>query len=96
MSLTIRQVSSPQEFKQFVIFPWTIYKEDPYWVPPLIDDRAARLDLRRNPYWQNAERSLWMAFQGSVPVGTVAAMIDRRKLHFAFLSPAANGCAPRG
>jgi GNAT superfamily N-acetyltransferase len=79
MSLTIRPVSTTQEFKQFVIFPWTIYRQDRYWVPPLIDDRAARLDVRRNPYWQNAERSLWIAFQDSVPVGTLAAMIDRRR-----------------
>jgi GNAT superfamily N-acetyltransferase len=79
MSLTIRAVSTPQELKQFVIFPWTIYKHDPYWVPPLIEDRTAKLDIRRNPYWQNAERSLWIAFQGDIPVGTLAAIVDHRR-----------------
>ena len=79
MTLTIRTVSTPQEFKQFVVFPWSIYRHDPYWVPPLIDDRAARLDLRRNPYWKNAEQCLWIAFQDKVPVGTLAAMVDHRR-----------------
>jgi GNAT superfamily N-acetyltransferase len=79
MTLTIQAVSTPQGFKQFVIFPWTIYRHDPYWVPPLIDDRAARLDIRRNPYWRNAERSIWIAYHGKVPVGTLAAIVDHRR-----------------
>jgi GNAT superfamily N-acetyltransferase len=79
MPLTIQAISTQQAFKQFVAFPWTIYRHDPFWVPPLMDDRAAKLDLQRNPYWQNADRSLWIAYDGNVPVGTLAAIVDHRR-----------------
>jgi GNAT superfamily N-acetyltransferase len=79
MSITVKEISTKQELKQFIKFPWKIYGNDPNWVPPLLDDRAAKLDINRNPYWQNAERSLWIAFQGKKPVGTIAAMVDHHR-----------------
>lgn len=79
MELNIQPVKDKTDLKVFVEFPWQIYKEDSNWVPPLLDDRYSRLDVARNPYWQDAERVLWIARLGSQPVGTIASIIDHRR-----------------
>ena len=81
MELNIQTVMDKTELKVFVEFPWQIYKEDSNWVSPLLDDRYSRLDVARNPYWQDAERVLWIARLGSQPVGTIASIIDHRRNH---------------
>lgn len=79
MQISIRLVQEPADIRNFVCFPWKIYQDDPFWVPPLIEDRIAKLDLKRNPFWKTATRSLWMAWNGSEPVGTIAAIIDHHR-----------------
>jgi GNAT superfamily N-acetyltransferase len=77
--IEIRKVTTPKELKQFIAFPWRIYRGDPNWVPPLISDIQLRLDIKSNPFWRTAERELWMAWQGKQPVGRIAAIIDRTR-----------------
>jgi GNAT superfamily N-acetyltransferase len=77
MALTLQPVTSSRDLRRFVTFPWLIYRGDPFWVPPLIRDQLAKLDPAHNPFWSNAERMLWIAWEGRSPVGTVAAIVDR-------------------
>ena len=78
MEIEVRPVQSRSDLDVFAKFPWQIYKGDPYWVPPLLDDRYSRIDLQKNPFWRTAEREVWIAWRGKQPVGTIAAIIDRR------------------
>ena len=77
--IVVRPVTTPKELKQFIAFPWRIYRGDTNLVPPLISDIRARLDVKSNPFWRVAERELWMAWQGNQPVGRIAAIIDRAR-----------------
>ncbi len=79
MSLELRPLQTEAEFKQFVVFPWKVNRGDPNWVPPLIEERSSRLDEKRNSFWGNTRRLLWMAWQDGQPVGTIAAFIDLRR-----------------
>jgi len=76
MTLSIRPVVTPRDLKRFVTFPWRIYERDPNWVPPLIDGQIEKLAPGRNPFWDHAERALWLAVDAGKPVGTIAAIID--------------------
>jgi len=78
MDITLTQVEDQGQLKEFVTFPWVINRGDPYWVPPLISERMKRLDIQRNPFWKEAERQLWIARRAGKPVGTIAAILDRR------------------
>lgn len=60
MALIISPVRSESDLEHFLTFSWAIYQGDPYWVPPLLDDRRNRLDPARSPFWQNAARELWL------------------------------------
>ncbi len=79
MDIIIKPVITPKDLRQFVTLPWSIYKGDPNWVPPLINDMLARLDPQKNPFWKTAERELWLVWMGNRPVGRIAAILDRAR-----------------
>jgi len=72
-SIRISRVRSKAELRRFILFPWTIYRDDPNWVPPLIPGRLAYLGDRTDPYFQQGNAELFITYQNGRPVGTVAA-----------------------
>ena len=74
--LTIRKVETPADQKLFFEFPWTIYKGDPNWVPPLVSTRQHIIDKKKNPGWEYMTGDYFLAFRGTQPVGTIAALIN--------------------
>ena len=45
--ISIKEASTKKELKQFVKFPFGIYKNNPYWVPPIINDELAVFDKQK-------------------------------------------------
>jgi hypothetical protein len=82
MSITVRKVESPADFKAFFEFPWTIYKGDPNWVPPLLSMRRDLLDKKKNPAWEYLEGEFFAAWRGTEIVGTIGAVINHRHNEF--------------
>jgi len=78
MNLTVKKVQERKELKQFMRFPWRVYKEDPYWVPPLIMEQMKVLDKKRGPFFEFGEAEYFMAFDGDEPVGTISAHINHQ------------------
>lgn len=81
MTLQIIEVESKSELKQFIDLPWAIYRDDPYWVPPLKRDVRDLLSLR-HPFYGHAQRQLFLALRGGTPVGRIAAIINHRHNEF--------------
>lgn len=75
-SLTVAEINSRSERKRFITFPWSIYKKDPFWVPPLIRERLTFLNPRRNPFFRQAETALFLAYRGKKVVGRISASLD--------------------
>ena len=44
MPITIKDVTTPRELKQFIKFPYLLYKGNPYWVPPMLLDEKKVLN----------------------------------------------------
>ncbi|HOX31902.1 MAG TPA: hypothetical protein PLB91_06190 [Spirochaetales bacterium] len=78
MSLEIRRVEGRRALKAFVRFPHSLYKGDPFWVPPLDLDDLATLDPAKNPAFEYCEAELWMAYRDGKAVGRVAGIVNRR------------------
>ena len=81
MGIQILDAESGQALKQFINFPWSIYHDDPYWVPPLKSDVRELLSLK-HPFYNHAERDLFLAVKDGVPVGRIAAVINHRHNEF--------------
>lgn len=66
----------PGDTGEFIRFPWKVYAGDHLWVPPLIRERQAFLDTRRNPFFEHAQAQLFLARDGRRTVGRLAAVIN--------------------
>ena len=55
MSIIIKEVETNADLKKFIQFPFKIYKDTPYWVPPLIFDEMKTLRRDKNPAFDFCE-----------------------------------------
>ncbi len=76
MNLEIRAVSTNSELKQFVDFPFQLYKNNPFWVPPLRPSEMAWLSKDKNPAFEHSEVVLFLALGNDAMVGRVAGIIN--------------------
>lgn len=69
--------NQPGDLKRFARVSYALYRDDPFWVAPLEQDL---LDLLgpRNPFFENAEMSLWVISQDGRDIGRIAGIIDRQ------------------
>lgn len=66
----------PHDTAAFIKLPWHLYKRDHHWVPPLIAERKAFLNPRKNPFFQHAQVQLFLAQEHGKTVGRIAAVIN--------------------
>ena len=62
--------------KQFVTFPFSLYKNNKYWVPPIIKDEVNNFDPKKNPVFENADAQFFVAIRNGEIVGRVAAIVN--------------------
>ena len=74
--IRILKAEHPDHFKDFVQFPFELYKGNPYWVPPITKEELEIIDQKRNPVFQNADASFFLAYKNDKLVGRVAAMVN--------------------
>jgi RimJ/RimL family protein N-acetyltransferase len=73
--IEIREVLDSRDLKTFIAVPWSIYKGDPNWVPPLKFERGGAFS-KKNPFFRHARWKAWVAYRQGVPVGRISAQID--------------------
>ncbi len=78
-SIHVIPVNSRRERDRFIRLPWSIYDNDPNWVPPLLFERRGLLNPQ-NPYFKHARFQAWLAYRDSRVVGRVSAQIDELHL----------------
>ncbi|HPF12502.1 MAG TPA: GNAT family N-acetyltransferase [Flavobacteriaceae bacterium] len=74
--IEIVPVTTSQELKVFVEFPFQLYQKSPFWVPPLIKDEIETLDAKKNPVFQNATAHYFIAKKDGKLAGRVAVIIN--------------------
>jgi GNAT superfamily N-acetyltransferase len=78
----VTPVRSDGERTAFIRLPYTLYRGDPHWVPPLEMERRDFLDPRKNPFFEFAEVELFLARREGEVVGRIAAVKDPRYNEF--------------
>ncbi|MDH7912620.1 GNAT family N-acetyltransferase [Winogradskyella sp. SYSU M77433] len=74
--ITIKEAVSKKDLKDFVKFPFKIYKDSKYWVPPIIKQELETFDKDKNPIFNDAEARFFLAYKGNEIVGRVAAIVN--------------------
>ncbi len=75
-SVRVVPVQGRRSLRGFINLPWTVYADDPRWVPPLLIERREHLS-KRNPYFAHAQCRFWLAYRDGKPVGRISAQIDQ-------------------
>ena len=76
MTITIREInlSYKKDLKEFIDLPWSIYKNDPHWVPPLKMAVKDLLNQNKHPFYTTATIKSWLAEKDNVIVGRIMAI----------------------
>lgn len=72
----VRPVESRSDLTRFIKYPFEKYSGDPHWVPPLILDERRKFTPRKNPFYEHARVTLFVAERDGQIVGRVAAIDD--------------------
>ena len=76
MPITILEVSSRKELKDFIAFPEKLYKDSRNWVNALWKDEYDTLQKDKNPAFDYCEAWYFVAKNGNETVGRVAAIVN--------------------
>jgi hypothetical protein len=77
-NITIEPVTTRKGIVEYIKFPFRLYKGDPYWVPPLIEERRDYFDPKKNPLYEHSRFQLFIARRDGKIVGTVGAIVNDR------------------
>lgn len=75
-SIQILPIRNAREKRTFLTFPWTIYKRDPLWVPPLLSERDKVTDPARGLFFRDGRAEFFLAWKDGKPAGTICVAED--------------------
>ena len=75
--IVVERVANSRQRKLFLEFPWTIYRKDPHWIPPLRLDQKENVGYSRNPFYDRNQIQTFLAYRGGEVVGRIAAILNQ-------------------
>lgn len=78
MTVTIRQVSTKKELRDFIRFNYKLYKDNAYSVPDLYDDMLNTFSKEKNAAFDFCEADYFLAYKDGKLVGRIAAIINHK------------------
>ncbi|MFV0506882.1 MAG: N-acetyltransferase [Bacteroidales bacterium] len=77
MALSIIEVTNKKQLKDFVNFPFMLYKNDDNWIPPLKSDELNAIRLDNNIFRQFCDFNCWLAISEGEVVGRIMTIINK-------------------
>ena len=82
MALEVVTADGKKGLNEFIEFPYSLYRGDALWVPPLRIAVRELLDRAKHPFYANAEAEFFLARRDGKVVGRIAAILDRNHNKF--------------
>lgn len=76
-STGIYLVSDAGERKEFLSLPYSLYKEQPLWIPPLMMEQKKLIDTGKNPFYETADLAMFVATRNGKTAGRIAAIHNK-------------------
>lgn len=91
--VSVVPVANRQQQKQFVQFPFELYRDDPCWVPPLEKTLREMVGFAKHPFHEKNKVQAFLAYRDNRVVGRIVGIVDRghneryddQKVMFGFL-----------
>lgn len=74
--VTVKEVRTKAEQKAFLEFPLDMYRDNPYFVPPLYGDEK-KIFSKNYVYNDTCETGYWLAYRDGKVVGRISAILQR-------------------
>ena len=74
--ITIKELTDKKDLKRFIKFPFSLYKNNPYWTPSIINNELDNLNPEINPVFKNAEARYFVAEKNGKWVGRIAVIVN--------------------
>lgn len=74
--IQIKEVISSRDFKDFVQFPFDLYKHNEYWIPPIKKEENKLINPKTNPAYKFCDAKFWTVWKDKKCVGRVGAIIN--------------------
>ncbi|MEI6695914.1 MAG: hypothetical protein WCO13_07585 [Bacteroidota bacterium] len=78
MNIQIKEVASKKDLMKFIRFPYTLYENNPFWVPALDLDEKVSLSRTKNPAFEFCIAKYWLAYKDGEIVGRIAGIFNKR------------------
>ena len=77
--MTIHQMdcTDPRQVRDFLDFPFRLYRNIPQWVPPVDMDIRRMLNHRRHPFYKHSEAAFFLARREGQVMGRIAVLDNR-------------------
>jgi GNAT superfamily N-acetyltransferase len=76
-AVVVIPVSGRSQQKQFLEFPWRLYRDDPCWIPPLRFDQKELVGYRPHPFYEKNRAQTFLAYRGGEVCGRIAAIFNQ-------------------
>jgi GNAT superfamily N-acetyltransferase len=76
--MQLLEVTDKAAEREFIRLPWTIYQDDPAWIPHLKQDIRKVFDPDRNKYFKEGEAVRWILVRDGSTVGRIAAFVHHK------------------
>ncbi len=67
----------PRDVRQFIRFPFDLYRDDPNWVPPLIADMEFTMNRAKHPFYRHSTADFFVAESEGQTLGRIAVADNR-------------------
>ena len=74
--MEINVVTARRDLRQFIQFPYRLYKDDPNWTPPLRSEQWAQFDPSKNPMLAHCETCFFLLKEDGRVIGRCSAFVD--------------------
>jgi len=78
MTIKLKRVTNKKDLREFIRIPFSLYRKNPYWVPPLIKNEMDTLSPGKNPAFEYCETEYWIAYKNNQPAGRIAVILNRK------------------
>ncbi|MGQ1909233.1 hypothetical protein ACT3CE_05545 [Marinifilum sp. RC60d5] len=76
MNILIEEVKSKSQRKKFINFPYHLYKDNKFWVPPIKSGELELLMPEKNPAFDFCKAKFWLAYHNGKVVGRIGAIVN--------------------
>jgi hypothetical protein len=77
MQIRRLDTANRRDVRQFIDFPFQLYRDCPQWVPPILDDMVLVLNRRKHPFYLHSTADFFVAEEAGRTLGRIAVLDNR-------------------